>query len=139
MKYGNLILEKKEYVYLKRMLNISGYEVNHEIQKSLMKFGEELKNAHILDEEEMPDDVVRLNSTVTVGTGDDWVKTITIVVPADKDIKNNKISVHTPMGVALFGYSVSDVVKWEFPNGTKELTIIAVEQEVGVRDLNNLI
>lgn len=123
------MLEKKEYVYVKRILNISGYVGNHEIQKSLVKFTEELKTAHILDETEFPDDVVRLNSIVTVTSGDNWEKTIQIVQPSEKDIKNNKISILTPMGAALFGYSVSDTVKWDFPTGLKELKIIEVTQQ----------
>ncbi|ALJ04757.1 transcription elongation factor GreAB [Pseudalgibacter alginicilyticus] len=129
MKYGSIILEKKEYVYIKRILNISGYVGNHEIQKSLIKFTEELKTAHILDEKEFPVDVVRLNSIVTVSSGENWKKTIQIVQPSEKDIKNNKISILTPMGAALFGYSVNDIVKWDFPTGIKELKIIEVTQQ----------
>ena len=66
MKYGSLILEKKEYVYLKRILNVSGYATDFEVQKSLLKLSKELKSAHIVDEEEMPNDVIRFNSKVTV-------------------------------------------------------------------------
>lgn len=139
MKYGSLILEKKEYVYIKRILNISGYSVDHEIQNSLMKFAEELKTAHILDEEEMPDDVVRLNSIVTVQSGNEWEKTLQIVQPSEKDMKNNKISILTPMGAALFGYSVEDVVTWHFPTGIKELKIIEVAQKTQDRNLDVLI
>ncbi|WP_308993882.1 GreA/GreB family elongation factor [Mariniflexile litorale] len=129
MKYGSIMLEKKEYVYIKRILNISGYVGDHEIQKSLIKFTEELKTAHILDEAEIPDDVVRLNSMVTVISDNTWEKTIQIVQPSEKDIKNNKISILTPMGAALFGYSVNDIVLWDFPTGKKELKIIEVTQQ----------
>ncbi|WP_100612754.1 GreA/GreB family elongation factor [Confluentibacter lentus] len=134
MKYGSLMLEKKEYVYIKRILNISGYVGDHEIQKSLRKFTEELKTAHILDEEEMPDDVVRLNSIVTVAS-DNWEKTIQIVQPSEKDIKNNKVSILTPMGAALFGYSVNDIVHWEFPSGDIALKVIEVSQQAQEKNL----
>ena len=130
MKYGSLILEKKEYVYIKRILNISGYVGDHKTQKSLTKFTEELKTAHILDEEEMPNDVVRLNSIVTVTSGNNWERTFQIVQPSEKDIKNNKISILTPMGAALFGYSIDDIVRWDFPTGMKELKIIGVAQQI---------
>lgn len=139
MKYGSLILEKKEYVYIKRILNISGYVGDHEVQKSLTKFTEELKTAHILDEAEMPNDVVRLNSIVTVKSDNDWEKTIQIVQPSEKDIKNSKISILTPMGAALFGYSVNDIVCWDFPTGTKELKIIEVAQQLQNKTLDVLI
>ncbi|WP_100615005.1 GreA/GreB family elongation factor [Confluentibacter citreus] len=135
MKYGNLMLEKKEYVYIKRILNISGYVGDHEIQKSLRKFTEELKTAHILDEEDMPQDVVRLNSIVTVTSDNKWEKTIQIVQPSEKDIKNNKVSILTPMGAALFGYSVNDIVHWEFPTGEIELKVIDVNQQAQEKNL----
>jgi len=139
MKYGSLILVKKEYVYIKRILNISGYAGDQDIQKSLAKFAEELKTAHILDEEEMPEDIVRLNTIVTVTSGNDWEKTIQIVQPSEKDVKNNKISILTPMGAALFGYSVDDIVQWDFPTGMKELKIIEVAQQAQVKNLEVLI
>lgn len=129
MKYGSIILEKKEYVYIKRILNISGYVGNHEIQKSLVKFTEELKTAHILDEAEMPNDVARLNSFVTVTSDNNWEKTIQIVEPSEKDIKNNKISILTPMGAALMGYSKDDIIEWDFPKGKQRIKITQVTQK----------
>jgi len=135
MKYGSLVLEKKEYVYIKRILNISGYVGDHEIQKSLRKFTEELKTARIVDEEDMPIDVVRINSIVTVTSDNKWEKTIQIVQPSEKDIKNNKVSILTPMGAALFGYSVNDIVKWEFPTGEIELKVIDVNQQAQEKNL----
>ena len=139
MKYGSLVLEKTEYVYLKRILSISGYAVDYEIQKSLKKLSDEIKTAHILEEEEMPEDVVRFNSFVTVISGDQWEKTFQLVPPSKKDEKNNKISVFTPIGVALFGYSVGDILLWDFPMGLKEIKIIEVTQETHDKNFNVII
>ena len=129
MKYGSLILEKKEYVYLKRILNISGYAENFETQRCLIKLSEELKTAHIVDEEDMPKDIIRFNSTVTVAFNNGVEKKIQLVIPMHKDVKNNKISVLTPMGSALIGYSEGDSIIWDFPNGTQQITITDVNQQ----------
>ncbi len=129
MKYGSLILEKKEYVYLKRILNISGYAEDHETQKCLMALAEELKTAHIVDEEEMPYDIIRFNSKVKVVFESGLEKTMQLVIPMDKDVSKNKISVLTPMGSALIGYSNSDVIEWNFPNGKQKIKIAEVTQE----------
>ena len=123
MKYGSLILEKKDYVYLKRILNISGYAEDFETQKSLSRLTEELKTAHVVDEHEMPDDIIRFNSHVNVSSEAGWKASLQIVIPADKDYENGKISVLTPMGAALFGYAQSDEVDWDFPNGRQRLKI----------------
>ncbi|GAA0743565.1 MULTISPECIES: GreA/GreB family elongation factor [Flavobacteriaceae] len=139
MKYGSLILEKKEYVYLKRILNISGYAEDHETQKCLMSFSEELKTAHIVDHELMPTDIVRFNSMVTVAFSNDIQRTIQVVTPIEKDFKSNKISVLTPLGSALFGYSEGDTVLWDFPNGKQEVKIVKVEQEETLSDVGTVI
>lgn len=129
MKYGSLILEKKEYVYLKRILNISGYAEDHETQKCLMKLSEELKTAHIVGDEEMPEDVIRFNSIVTLVLENGLEKTLQLVIPTERDIKQNKISILTPMGSALIGYSKEDTILWDFPAGKQQLNIINVSQE----------
>ncbi|CDF79230.1 transcription elongation factor, GreA/GreB famil y [Formosa agariphila KMM 3901] len=138
MKYGHLILEKKEYVFLKRILNLSGYSKDIETKKSLQKLSNELVDAEIVDNENMPDDVIRFNSMVTVSHGD-WEKTIKVVIPQNKDLSLNKISILTPMGSALFGYAIGDIISWEFPGGTKQLKIIAVEQEFNYNGLDIVI
>lgn len=129
MKYGSLILEKKEYVYLKRILNITGYSSNDQTQKSIEKLLDELKTAHIVDEEEMPEDVIRFNSKVTVVSDTGWEKTMQVVIPSDRDVTQNKISVLMPMGAALFGYSNNDTLEWDFPVGKQQLKITSVTQE----------
>lgn len=136
MKYGSLILEKKEYVYLKRILNISGYVGDHETQKSLVKLTDELKTAHIVDEENMPKDIVRFNSHVKVASNKGWERSFQVVIPVDRDFKQNKISVLTPMGSALLGYSEDDTVDWDFPGGNEKLKIISVSHEETYTGIN---
>ncbi|EDM44910.1 transcription elongation factor [unidentified eubacterium SCB49] len=135
MKYGSVIIEKKEYVFLKRILNISGYAADFEIQKSFKRLNEELKTAIIVDEEEMPTDVIRFNSQVLISTKNGWKKEFQIVSPALKDVKADKISILTVMGAALFGYAQGDTVEWEFPTGKNLITIEKVAQVESERKL----
>jgi regulator of nucleoside diphosphate kinase len=130
MKYGSLILEKKEYVYLKRILNISGYAEDFETQKSLQRLSDELKNAQIVDEQEMPNDVIRFNSKIMVCLENGWEKIIQLVIPSEKNTKQNKISILTPMGAALFGYSEGDTIEWNFPSGKQQIKIVTVTQDL---------
>jgi len=129
MKYGSLIIEKKEYVYLKRILNVSGYAEDHETQKCLMKLSEELKTAQIVSEEEMPKDIIRFNSIVTLVLENGLEKKLQVVIPTERNINQNKISILTPMGSALIGYSKEDTIFWDFPGGKQQLKIIDVTQE----------
>ncbi|MGJ8714355.1 MULTISPECIES: GreA/GreB family elongation factor [Maribacter] len=136
MKYGNLVIEKKEYVVLKRLMNLSGYYKDDTLRKSVQKIVGELETAIIRDESEMYEDVIRFNTTVTIISENGWHKKFKLVMPTDSDIKNDKISILTPMGAAVMGYSEGDSVVWEFPSGEQKLTIEKVEQENAPINLN---
>ena len=129
MKYGNIILEKKEYVYLKRLLNLNTYANNSNTQSSIQRLIEELKTAQIVDEINMPEDVIRFNSNVKVIAENGWENTLKIVVPSEKNVKEHKISVLSPIGIALFGYSENDELVWDFPGGQRKIKIVAVNQD----------
>ena len=139
MKYDNLILEKKEYVYLKRILNISGYSGDHQTQQTLMKLSEELKTATIIDDSQMPDDVIRFNSIASLVFDNGIEKTLQVVIPADKDVSKNKISILTPMGSALIGYSKDDLIEWDFPKGKLKIKITSVTQEETFSDFDTVV
>ncbi|MBC9796820.1 GreA/GreB family elongation factor [Sinomicrobium weinanense] len=129
MKYTNLIIEKKEYVLLKQLIQLSGYYGDNVFRNSIKHLYKELLSARICDEEEMPHDVIRFNSFVSITSGEGWNKRFQLVLPNDSDIKKNKISILTPMGAAVMGYATGDTLVWEFPAGSRSLTIVEVEQE----------
>jgi len=136
MKYGSLILEKKEYVYLKRILNISGYGNDTNVTKSLVKLSEELKTAQIVNNNEVPDDIVRFNSIVTIASENGWEKELQVVIPMDKNVALNKVSVLAPMGAALLGYSKNDTIDWDFPGGAQKIKIIDVQKEKNLKGID---
>ena len=129
MKHGNLIIEKKEYVLLKRLMNLSGYYKDETLRKSVKKLLGELESAKIVEDVKMPADVVRFNSVITIGSKEGWHKTFQLVLPTESNIKEDKISITTPMGAAVIGYAEGDTIIWEFPNGVKELTIEKINHE----------
>ncbi|WP_405296678.1 GreA/GreB family elongation factor [Algibacter sp. Ld11] len=139
MKYGSLILEKKEYVYLKRILNVSGYAGDFEVQNSLQKLSEELREAQIVDHENMPSDIIRFNSKATLIFENGLEKTLQLVTPTDRDVSKNKISILAPMGAALIGYAEGDTLIWDFPGGRHHLKIAQVNQEEITEVLNLII
>ncbi|MGO4921238.1 GreA/GreB family elongation factor [Maribacter spongiicola] len=136
MKYGNLVIEKKEYVVLKRLMNLSGYYKDDTLRKSVRKLVGEMETAIIKDELEMYADVIRFNTTITITSENGWHKKFRLVMPTDSDIKNNKISILTPMGAAVMGYSEGDTIIWDFPTGEQKLVIEKVEQENEHMNLN---
>lgn len=129
MKHENLVIEKKEYVLLKRYMNLSGYYKDETLRKSVKKLLGELDSARICDEADMPKDVIRFNTQVNIVSKKGWRKTFKLVLPTESDVKTDKISILTPMGAAVMGYAEGDSVTWEFPSGEQKLTIEKVVQQ----------
>lgn len=129
MKYGSLVIEKKEYVLLKRLMKLSGYYQDDMLRTSVMKLLGEMESARICDETKMPADVIRFNSKITITSKNGWQRKFKLVMPSESDVKNDKISILTPMGAAVIGYAEGDPLVWEFPSGEQQLTIEKVEQE----------
>lgn len=128
MKYGNLIIEKNEFYFLKELVSWTKNYKDRHYKTSILKLLEELKQADIRENSEMPNDVVRLYSKATIKTPFQVKRTYQIVTPDKSDLRLNKISILAPMGLALLGYAEGDKIIWEFPIGKKEIEIQKVEQ-----------
>jgi len=90
----------------------------------LEKLEEELERAHLVKPEEVPADVVTMNSRVRmVDVESREEMTLTLVFPQDADIDQNKISVLAPIGTAMLGYRLGDTFEWVVPDGVRKLRI----------------
>jgi regulator of nucleoside diphosphate kinase len=98
---------------------------NPELAEQLI---EELGRARIVSPARLRPDVVDIGRIVTYRdeeTGKDH--TITLVFPQDADISNARISVMTPIGVALIGLHEDAVFHWQTRGGKRrELKILKV-------------
>lgn len=128
MKYQKVVVDKKELEILKTLFSAIHNEKDKTYRLSFEKLMEEIKNAKVVDAAEMPLDVIRLNSMVTIKTDFGGEKKFHLVTPEKSDLSQNKLSVMAPMGLALFGYAESDEVEWEFPSGLNTIRIIKVQQ-----------
>lgn len=121
-----VILLKDDYDILNGYVkNLQGMQVNE--KENFRKLYQELKKAEVVNAENFPDDVVRLDSTVVIKdmqTKRDM--TITIVLPQKADIKQRKVSVLAPIGTALIGFRKGQQVSWEVPSGKKDFKIMEV-------------
>ncbi|WP_146908891.1 nucleoside diphosphate kinase regulator [Arenimonas daejeonensis] len=80
--------------------------------------GRELERAAVLAPEDMPPDVVTMNSTVSCVdelSGDHH--RFTLAYPADADVASHRVSVLAPVGSALLGLSIGSVIDWQAPGG----------------------
>lgn len=92
----------------------------------------ELKKAKLVTRDELPEDVVRLNSTVIIKEEkENRVMKITVVTPEKANIKQRLISIMSPIGTALIGFRKGQQVKWKVPAGKKTFTIMEVQNQFG--------
>ena len=78
----------------------------------------ELARAKVVDPQDVPADVVTMNSTVKFsveGSGDDIE--LTLVYPKDVEDSGRTISILAPVGSALLGLSQGDAIDWPKPGG----------------------
>lgn len=93
------------------------------------KLFEELSRAKIVQSAKLPANVVTIGNTVTYRDETAGAeRTVTLVYPREADISQNRVSVVTPIGVALLGLSEGASFSWEARNDvTHQLTILKVE------------
>jgi len=128
MKYGSLVLEKKDFVMIKRYQHLTHYVEDYAHKDALDNLKENMSNALIYDLEEMPDDIVRMYSYVSLSYESGWSETFQLVPPFEKDIDNDKISIQSRLGVSIIGLSEGDSLKFGLPGDIIALTIQKVKQ-----------
>ena len=85
-----------------------------------------LKNHVIINEADFRSDEVGIGSTVTLDYGDGCPEELKIVGSQEADPMNMLISDESPLGRALAGRRLGDVVVYETPSGMIECKIIAL-------------
>jgi transcription elongation factor GreA len=86
-----------------------------------------LKNAIIVDVDEVSKDSVQVGSCVTVQEGDEPEEQYFMVGAKEADPRHGKISNESPIGKALMGGHVGDIVTAVTPGGEIKLKILNIE------------
>jgi len=127
MNHTPITLSRSDYAKLRVLLSTALYSKAH--QAAFAKLREELDRAAVIDSAVFPADVVTMNSTVTfedLETGERDEYTITFPDRADIDCK--RMSILAPLGTALIGCRVGDLIRWSTPGGIRTLKVRDVSQ-----------
>jgi regulator of nucleoside diphosphate kinase len=91
----------------------------------------ELRRGRVLRKTAVPKNLVTMNSTVRIKdlfTGS--VRRITLVFPHQADPERGRISVLTPLGVALIGLTAGQEIYWREPVGARiQIRVLNVEYQ----------
>lgn len=104
-------------------------EEQAEIEARIVVLEKMLRNAEVIDDDEVPQDKVGLGSTVEVHDIDfDEITTYIIVGSAEADPMNGRISNESPVGQALLGHLVGESVIINTPDGDAEFKVLKISR-----------
>lgn len=104
-------------------------EEQGKLEARIAELENSLANARILDNEDINTDKAYLLSTVTIlNKKTDKEMKYTLVSPDEADFKANKISVESPIGKAILGSEIGEVVEVDVPAGSLELEVLKIER-----------
>lgn len=125
-QYRTIYITSSDMLKLENLIE-ERREGNPKDKKHLEELEKEMERAALVDSQGIPPDAITMNSRVLLKDLDTHEEmTYTLVFPADADIKQNKISVLAPIGTAMLGYKVGDVIEWSVPSGQRRLKVVAI-------------
>jgi regulator of nucleoside diphosphate kinase len=93
-------------------------------QANLDLLEKELYRGVLVDPQQIPHDVITMNSKVIITDTESGEKTTyTLVFPSSANISENKLSIMAPLGMALLGYRTGDIIEWPVPSGVRKLKV----------------
>jgi regulator of nucleoside diphosphate kinase len=119
-----IIVTASDFAELSSVITSAG-KVSLRAKWELRLLENELRRARIVTPEEVPSDVITINTRaelLDLETGERME--FTRVLPADANINDGKISVLAPLGTAMLGYRVGDEFAWHVPHGLRRLKVI---------------
>lgn len=123
-----IIVTESDLERLRRMLDHHSVGRDSETAEMLEM---ELARAEVVAPDAVPPDVVTMNSTVVfedVANGSK--RELTLVYPAEASAAAGRVSILAPIGSAILGLSVGQMIDWPLPNGrTKQLRIVEVKYQ----------
>jgi len=112
--------ENAEYQYAKEQQSL--------IEGKIADLESAVSRAEVIDVKSLEGDDIKFGATVEI-EDDDTGESVTyqIVGEYESDIKNNKLSVNSPLAKGLINKAINDVVEINSPKGQKSYTIKSVK------------
>ncbi|KIE43063.1 MULTISPECIES: nucleoside diphosphate kinase regulator [Geobacter] len=108
-------------------------------RKDLQKLENELASATIVDPQNVPPNVVTMNSRVKLrDIRADKEMTISLVFPNDANIAEGKISVLSPIGTAILGFGAGDTLDLSVRSFAKKIRIEEILHQPGAAGSHDL-
>lgn len=123
-KKTNIYITKPDHERLTKLIEIAREREGDANRKYLDRLEEELERAEVVQQKDIPADVITMRSTVRLKDLDTSEEmTYQLTFPTEANFDEGKISVLAPIGTAMIGYRRGDVIEWEVPSGVRRLRV----------------
>ena len=124
IKEATIYINEVDLARLRKLIDLARETGNDANRMYLDRLEGELERAEVVNPIDIPKDVVTMRSTVRLKDLDNGKEMVySLVFPNEADVDEGKISVLAPVGTAMIGYRVGDLIEWEVPSGLRRLKV----------------
>jgi regulator of nucleoside diphosphate kinase len=122
MTRNEVVITGADFDRLKRLVDSPRYRVSHAALIQALR--RELDRCEVVEPGNVPGGVVTMHTKLTArDLRTREPETFTLVFPEDADINEGRLSVLAPLGTALLGARVGQVVEFAAPAGVRRLKV----------------
>jgi regulator of nucleoside diphosphate kinase len=123
-KRGFIYITESDLDRLRKLISVMSTSDTDKAQEHLEMLENELDLAEIVKPQSVPKDVITMRSKARLLDIDSGKEVVySLVFPNEADLEKGKISVLAPIGTAMIGYKVGDIIEWEVPAGLRRLRV----------------
>lgn len=123
-KETNIYITKPDQERLNHLISIAREREGDQNRQYLDSLEEELERAEVVQQKDIPPDVITMRSKVRLKDLDSGEEMIyRLVFPTEANYDDGKISVLAPIGTAMLGYKLGDVIEWKVPAGLRRMKV----------------
>ena len=123
-KETNIYITRPDHERLTKLIEVAREREGDASREYLNRLEEELERAEVVEQKDIPPDVITMRSTVSLkdlDTGEEMI--YWLAFPTEANFDEGKISILAPVGTAMLGYRRGDVIEWQVPSGLRRLKV----------------
>ncbi|MCC6738282.1 MAG: GreA/GreB family elongation factor [Planctomycetia bacterium] len=124
MKEDVIIMTWPDHAELTQLVEFRRRDRSGMDEMAFERLARELARARLVASEDIPPDVVTMNSRIQVrdlASGEAY--TFSLSWPDQADAGNGRVNVLAPLGMAMLGSRVGQAVEWPVPGGLRRLRV----------------
>ncbi len=123
-KKNEIVITSVDHQRLNQLLDNLEATNGEELTEDLADLRRELERAKIAEPRKVPKNVITMNSRFRIRDIDsDEQFDYTLAWPDEAFVEENRLSILAPVGTALLGYRVGDVIEWPVPAGVRHFKV----------------